>query len=98
IFLDEVREPSLLEQVIANRRALESAIHNILALAVHLQLAIFDLVQREDARIHGQFAQLERKHGIEIPALRTGVKAVNERGPAHRQRSTAPCSSSSDDS
>src|SRR5271157_4094947 len=86
IFVDKVREPSLLEQVIANRKTLESAVRNILGLAVERQLATFDLVQRPNAGVHGQFAQFEGKHGIEVPAFRAGVEAVNEGRTADRQR------------
>src|SRR5208283_4221003 len=70
IFVDKMREPSLLEQVITNRKTLESAVCNVLGLAVQFQLPTFDLVQRPNTGVHGQFAQLERKHGIEVPSLR----------------------------
>src|SRR5579872_1064130 len=86
IVIDKVREPSLLEQVITNRQALESATGNLFSLAVELQLAIFDFIQRPNAGVHGQFAQFEGKHRIEIPAFRTGVEAMNERWTADGQR------------
>src|SRR5208337_2195915 len=37
VFVDKMREPSLLEQVIAHRKAFESSVRNVLGLAVELQ-------------------------------------------------------------
>src|SRR3984957_4884473 len=78
IFLDEMREPSLLEQVIANRQPFESAAGNLFALAIQFHLAVFDLVQRPNTGVDSQFTQLKGKHWIEIPALGARIQAVNE--------------------
>src|SRR5208337_5632514 len=59
VFVDKVREPSLLEQVVAHRQALEFPFGNLFRLAVESQLAAFDLIQRPNAGVDGQFAELD---------------------------------------
>src|SRR5438105_5484217 len=86
VFVDEVGESSLLEQIVSHRQALELSIGNFFSFAVELQNAVLNLIQRPDASVHGQFAQLEGEDGIKIPTFRTGVKAVNKGRPADRQR------------
>src|SRR5438105_11825672 len=73
VIIDEMCEPSLLQQVVADRQTFEAAAGNLLGLAIELQLAVFDLVQRPDAGVDCQLAQFERKYGIEVPALRTWI-------------------------
>src|SRR5579864_2459203 len=85
VIIDEMCEPSLLQQVVADRQTVEAAAGNMIGLAIELQLAVFDLVQRPDACVDCQFTQFERKYGIEVPAFRTGIEAMNEGGTADRQ-------------
>src|SRR5262249_48507886 len=40
------------------------------------------LVEREDARLYRQLAELVTEHGVIVPALRTRIERVDERRPA----------------
>src|SRR5262249_19083300 len=55
VLLDEVGEPPLLQEVLADWLA-RTTLDERLGLAVVLHLAVFDLVEGEDARLDGQLA------------------------------------------
>src|SRR3989454_12094256 len=73
ILLDEMGEAPLLEQVLAHGLA-RPPLDEGLGLAVVLHLAVLDLVEREDAGLDRQLAELVREHGIVVPALRARVE------------------------
>src|SRR5256885_14765660 len=53
VFLDEVGEAALLEQVLAHGLA-RAALHDGLGLSVVTHHAVLDLVERKDAALHGK--------------------------------------------
>ena len=73
VFFVEVGEPSLLEQIVADRKAFEPLFGNLLRLAVEFQLAALHLVEWPDARVHRQVAELKGKQRVEVPTLKAGV-------------------------
>src|SRR5271167_5087122 len=80
VFVNEVREAALLEQVVLDGQPLVTAFGDFSSLAVELEHSVFDFVQRPDAGVHGQIAELVGENGIEVPALGARVEAVNECG------------------
>ena len=78
-------EPPLLQEVLAHRLA-GAPLDDRLGLAVVLHLPVFDLVEREDAGLDRQLAQLVRQHRVVVPTLRARVERMDERRAADRQR------------
>src|SRR5437773_1154801 len=85
VLLGEVGEAALLEQVFPHGLA-RAALDDRLGLAVVLHHAVLDLVEREDARLDGELAELMTEHRVVVPALRARIQRVNERGAADGQR------------
>src|SRR6267142_4315689 len=77
VLLGEVGEPALLQEVLADRLA-GAALDDRLRLAVVAELAVLDLVEREDAGLDGQLAELVAQHRIVVPALRARIERVDE--------------------
>src|SRR5262245_36300469 len=69
VLLREVREPALLQQILAHRLA-GASFDDRLGLAVVLHLAVLHLVEGEDAGLDRELAELVRQHRIVVPALR----------------------------
>src|SRR5713226_3916960 len=80
VLFREVGEAALLEQVLPHGLA-RLALNDGLGLAVVAHHVVFDLVEREDASLDGELAQLVGEHGVVIPALRTRVERVDEGRP-----------------
>src|SRR3989441_3460738 len=68
VFLGEVREAPLLQQVLSDGLAL-AAFHDGLGLSVVLHLPVLDLVEREESGLDGELAHLVREHRVVVPAL-----------------------------
>src|SRR5262249_43044200 len=85
VLLGEVGEPALLQEVLAHGLARPS-LEEGLGLAIVPHDAVLDLVEREDPGLDGQLTELVRQHRVVVPALRTGIERVDERGPADRER------------
>src|SRR5712692_809353 len=85
VLLDEVGEAALLQEVLAHGLA-RPPLDDRLGLAVVLHLAVLDLVERENARLDRQLAELVREHRVVVPALRARVERVDEGRAADRER------------
>src|SRR4026209_1147671 len=85
IFLGEVGEAALLEQVLPHRLA-RAALHDGLRPAVVAHPPVLPLAQGADAGLHRQLAQLVREHRVVVPALRARIERVNERRAADPER------------
>src|SRR5713101_8249491 len=84
VFLGEVGEAALLEQVLAHGLP-RPTLHDGLGLAIVAHHAILDLVERKDAAFDGQLAQLVAEHRVIVPALGARIERVNEGRAADRQ-------------
>src|SRR5581483_10251786 len=81
VLIDQVGEAALPGQELADGNP------SLLAAVVGVDdLALDHLVQREDAGLDAQLAQLVRVARVVVPALRAGVEGVDEGRAAHRQR------------
>src|SRR6266850_5205950 len=78
ILLDEVREPPLLQEILAHRLA-GAPLDDRLGLAVVLHVPVFDFVEREDPGLDGQLAELVRQHRVVVPTLRARIERMDER-------------------
>src|SRR5215470_19640796 len=81
IFLGKVGEPALLEQVLAHGLA-RAPFGDRLGLSVVTHHTVLHLVEREDARLHRELAELVAEHGVIVPALRARIERVDEGRPA----------------
>src|SRR5262249_30328998 len=80
VLLDNMGEAALLHEVFPHW-------HPLFARVVGINhLAIDDLIQRKDPRADAQLAQLMGIPGVVVPALGTGVEAMDEGGAADSER------------
>src|SRR5713101_3709547 len=75
VFLEEVGEAALLEEVLSHGLA-RPPFDDRLGLTVVTDHAVLDLVEGEDAGRDGQLAQLVAEHRVVVPSLRARVEGV----------------------
>src|SRR5258708_21649452 len=82
VLVEEVGEPALPLQVFVDRLALLAALGDLPGRAGEVADAVHDLVERPDAGLDREVAELLAVLRVVVPTLRAWVERVDERGPA----------------